>query len=503
MLHDQNFTVDPEAFAELFGLELDDFEEQQTPRELIIPTPRWAEPLHATETTAGEIVRYRGAHGGRGGGKSQEFAGMIIEEMIADPDCSIVCIREIQKSLARSAKKVIEAKIIEFGYQHLFRVLKTHIERIGGTGVCIFQGMQDHTADSVKSLEGMKIAWVEEAQSLSQRSMDLLRPTIREEGSQIWFSWNPRRRGDPVEKLLRGNKGLRADSIVVQVNYDQNPFLPLTLLKEAETDLVINPEGFPHTWLGDYEDVGSKVVIPTLWVRAAIGLADDLGIDVTGQDYGALDVAGAEDGGDENAFAHRKGIELQSVEVWNGLDTSETTTKTVLLGSTKNIFEIYYDSVGVGEGVLAEWARLGRQKEQPAGMEFYPWSGGAGVLDPDKKIEEGQDHSPLNKNQYMNLKAQGWFALRKRFENAYKARKGLPYDAEMLISLPRDLTNLLQIEEELTQPHQKTSGTGKTMVDKQPDGAKSPNLADAIMMVYFPCKAALQMAGVILRKKNR
>jgi len=206
---------------------------------------------------------------------------MVVEEMIADPDCSVVCIREIQKSLTLSAKKLIEAKIQQFGVGHLFEVLKTEIRRIGGTGLCIFQGMQDHTADSVKSLEGFKIAWVEEAQSLSRRSMELLRPTIRAEGSMIWFTWNPRRRGDAVERLLRGPKGVRRDSIVVRANYTDNPFLPETLRKEAEDDREINPEGFAHKWLGEYENVGAKEVIPAAWVQSAIGMAEKMGIEAT------------------------------------------------------------------------------------------------------------------------------------------------------------------------------------------------------------------------------
>jgi len=234
--------------------------------------------------------------------------------------------------------------------------------------------------------------------------------------------------------------------------------------------------------------MGSKVVIPAMWVQSAIGLAEDLGLDVTGKKYAALDVAGGEDGGDENALAIRKGIRLLSVDAWNGLDTSLTTNRAAMQAHSAGAHEVYYDSIGVGEGVTGEWASMGRRKEQPDGMKLHPWAGGASVLDPEKRIEPGNQQSPLNKDQYHNLKAQAWFALRKRFENAHKARRGIPHDADMLISLPRDLPSLAQIEEELTQPQHKTSATGKTMVDKQPDGSRSPNLADAINMAFFPCK---------------
>lgn len=454
--------------------------------EIQIETPRWATPLHKRVTPSGDTVRYLGAWGGRGSGKSHEFAGMVVEEMIADPDCSVVCIREIQKSLTLSAKKLIEAKIQQFGVGHLFEVLKTEIRRIGGTGLCIFQGMQDHTADSVKSLEGFKIAWVEEAQSLSRRSMELLRPTIRAEGSMIWFTWNPRRRGDAVERLLRGPKGVRRDSIVVRANYTDNPFLPETLRKEAEDDREINPEGHAHTWLGDYENVGSKVVIPAAWVQSAIGLAEKMGIEATGKTYAALDVAGGEDGGDENALAIRKGVLLKSVTTWNGLDTSLTTQRATVEAVAAGATMGHYDSIGVGEGVTGEWASMGRRGEQPKGFAWHPWAGGASVLNPDDRIEPGNRESPLNKDQYHNLKAQAWFGLRKRFENAHKAARGKEHDPDNLICIPADLPGLAQLEEELTQPQHKTSATGKTMVDKQPDDSRSPNMADAVVMAFWP-----------------
>jgi len=453
-------------------------------RVLDIKTPRWAVPLYADKTAEGLPVRYKGAWGGRSSGKSHEFAGAVVEAMVADPDCNVVCVREIQKSLALSAKKLIEGKIEAFGVGHLFDVLKTEIRRIGGKGMCIFVGMQDHTADSVKSLEGFDIAWIEEAQSLSQRSLDLLRPTIRKESSQIWATWNPRRRSDPIERLLRARQ--RPDAIVVRSNYTDNPFLPETVKAEALDAKENDPDGFTHTWLGDYESLGSKVVIPAMWVQSAIGLAEDLGLEVTGKDYAALDVAGGEDGGDENALAHRKGIGLISVDAWNGLDTSLTTQKAVNHCNARGVLDLSYDSIGVGEGVGGEWASMGRRGEQPKGMTLTPWAGGAAVQNPEQRIDPQSPNSPKNKDQYHNLKAQAWFALRKRFENAHKARRGLPYDADMLISIPRDLPNLQQLEQEITQPQHKTSATGKTMVDKQPDNARSPNLADAVVMAYYP-----------------
>ena len=170
---------------------------------LQILTPRWAIPLLCKK-------RYKGAKGGRGSGKSHFFAEMIVEEHISDADTQSVCIREIQKSLKFSAKKLIEDKIYSMGVSNLFDITQTEIRNVKGRGIIIFQGMQDHTADSIKSLEGFNRAWCEEAQSLSNRSMELLLPTIRAQGSELWFSWNPENETDPIEELFKniGNDGI-------------------------------------------------------------------------------------------------------------------------------------------------------------------------------------------------------------------------------------------------------------------------------------------------------
>jgi phage terminase large subunit len=195
-------------------------------------------------------ARYKGAWGGRGSAKSHFFAGLTIEESILHPGLRTVCIREVQKSLEQSVKRLIEDKIQQFGVGSMFRVLNTHIETPGG-GIIIFQGMQNHTAESIKSLEGFDRSWFEEAQSASQRSLDLLRPTIRRPNSELWFSWNPDQPTDPVDKLLRG-KDRHKDAIVVKANYRDNPWFPDVLRKEMEWDKRRDPEKYDHVWMGGY-----------------------------------------------------------------------------------------------------------------------------------------------------------------------------------------------------------------------------------------------------------
>lgn len=211
---------------------------------LEIKTPRWALPLL-------EPSRYKGAHGGRGSGKSHFFAELLIEEHVRNPDQSSVCVREVQLSLNQSVKRLLEFKIQELGVGSYFDVQDKMIKSKKGNGRIIFQGMQNHTADSIKSLEGYDRAWVEEAQSLSQRSLDLLRPTIRKPGSELWFSWNPRNADDPVDVLLRGDEP-PPNAIVVQVNYTDNPWFPDVLREEMEYDRGRDPDKYHHVWMGGY-----------------------------------------------------------------------------------------------------------------------------------------------------------------------------------------------------------------------------------------------------------
>lgn len=202
-----------------------------------------------------EPARYKGAHGGRGSGKSHFFGEGLIEDSLYERGLLSVCIREVQKSLKDSAKRLLESKLAKFGLGEAdgFKVYNDVIAT-PGDGVIIFQGMQDHTAESIKSLEGFKRAWVEEAQSLSQRSLTLLRPTIRAEGSELWFSWNPRRKTDPVDLMLRGET-LPTGAIVIQANWSDNPWFPAALEQERQDCLRDSPEEYDHIWEGGYSAV--------------------------------------------------------------------------------------------------------------------------------------------------------------------------------------------------------------------------------------------------------
>jgi phage terminase large subunit len=218
---------------------------------LEILTPRKFVPLLGA-------ARYKGAHGGRGSGKSHFFAEALVEKALLQPGLRWVCIREIQKSLEQSVKRLIEDKIVALGVGSRFHVMDKEIQTPGGGGI-IFQGMQNHTAESIKSLEGYDGAWIEEAQSLSKVSLRLLRPTLRKDGSEIWASWNPESADDPIEQLLRGPAAI-SGAAVVEANWRDNPWFPPVLEDERRADLARDPDTYDHVWEGAFLTISDAVI---------------------------------------------------------------------------------------------------------------------------------------------------------------------------------------------------------------------------------------------------
>lgn len=196
-----------------------------------------------------EPARYKGAYGGRGSGKSHFFGEQLVEDSLAERGMLAVCIREVQASLKESSKRLIEKKISDMRIGSEFRIYEDRIQT-PGDGVITFQGMANHTAESIKSLEGFKRAWVEEAQTFSVRSLTMLRPTIRAQGSEIWASWNPRRKTDAMDEFFRGSpvKG----AVVVRANWRDNPWFTPELEAERQLDIEKYPDRVEHIWEGGY-----------------------------------------------------------------------------------------------------------------------------------------------------------------------------------------------------------------------------------------------------------
>jgi hypothetical protein len=215
-----------------------------------IETPKVFQPLLAP-------ARYKGAWGGRGSGKSWFFAGEAVLAAL-QLGTRFLCAREVQRSLKESSKRLIEARIEALSLGSFFDVKRDEIHVRRGGGVIIFSGLQDHTAESIKSLEGINRVWVDEAQAVSARSLELLRPTIRKPGSELWFSWNPRSTSDAVDEMFRTCPPPSA--VCVKANYSDNPWFPAELDEERAHDRKTRPHRYAHVWDGDYEPIDSDAI---------------------------------------------------------------------------------------------------------------------------------------------------------------------------------------------------------------------------------------------------
>lgn len=237
---------------------------------------RWAVPLIRP-------CRYKGVKGGRSGGKSHQLVEIAAAKMAANPKFKAAGIREVQKSIKYSLKSLLEQKIYEQGASYLFDMQDQVIKRRGDSGVAVFLGMQDHTADSVKGLEDFDLGLVDEANGLSKTSLKKLTPTFRKEGSEVHFAWNPEKESDPVDEFFAENEG-HPDFLLLHVNIENNPFASETALAEyrrekakaerarkrvaaaqaarvdpEEKDLAIIDD-FNHVWLGGYNKRSQSIV---------------------------------------------------------------------------------------------------------------------------------------------------------------------------------------------------------------------------------------------------
>lgn len=236
------------------------------------------------------------------------------------------------------------------------------------------------------------------------------------------------------------------------------------------------------------------VLIPSTWIQAAIDAHIKLGIEPTGDRIAGLDVA--DEGKDKNSYAGRHGIVLNYLDTWSGKgdDIFGTTQKAMDLSIEQSIDTLFYDADGLGAGCRGD-ARVINELQREKGLpevNVDSFRGSGSVYEPDDEMVEGR----LNKDFFANMKAQAWWWLRMRFQETYRAIEGREYDPDMLISLSSDELEekeLALLATELSQPTYTKNGTGKILVNKQPDGTASPNRADSVMICFNPQVSSLNI----------
>lgn len=268
--------------------------------------------------------------------------------------------------------------------------------------------------------------------------------------------------------------GRIADLIPKAVGGQVERYDPITLAAEIDCDWRASQEG---------------ALIPSAWVQSAIGAHNRLNITPSGVKVASLDVA--DQGGGRNAFTGRHGILLQHLQSWSGKDRDilDSVVRAFALCDQGGYEALEYDSVGVGAGVRGD-ARIINEQRTAAGkapIADGPFSGAAAVMDPKSEAIAGR----ANEDVFQNLKSQSWWLLRARFQATHRAiEAGKAEDPDALISIDPDLPELSSLVTELGQVSYKFNLAGKIVIDKAPDGARSPNLADSVMIAYSPASHA-------------
>lgn len=314
-------------------------------RTLNLPTARVFEPLLPP-------ARYKGAHGGRGSGKSHFFAEQLIEDCLAEPGetggegMRAVCLREVQKDLKQSSKLLLESKLRAFKITEAdgFKVY-TDCITTPGDGLVIFKGMNDYTAESIKSLEGFKRGWWDEAQTASIRSLNLYRPTLRANGAQRWFGWNRTRKSDPIEALLCGPI-LPTGAKVVEANWRDNPWWTTELEFERLDFLRAQPDQYPHIWDGEHVSVIAGAYFAAELTRAkAEGRIGFVAADPLLTLRAFIDIGGT-------------GARADSFVMWIAQ----------FVGREIRLLD-YYEAVGQPIGTHLDWLR--RRKYEPGRLQIW------------------------------------------------------------------------------------------------------------------------------------
>lgn len=259
-------------------------------------------------------------------------------------------------------------------------------------------------------------------------------------------------------------------------------------------------EGLMHLFAQEVDRNYSASVEGTLikqeWVNAAIDAHKKLGIKITGSWSSALDVA--DGGGDTNAQSQRQGILLRELDEWGARDPAQTARRAIANIAKRGDIELQYDCIGIGAGVKGEVNNLSDTGSLPRGIRLVAWNAGGKVLKPKGRVIPGDKKSMKNEDFYTNLKAQGWWELRGRFYRTWRAiEEGAVYDPDTLISLDSNLKLLRKLEKELCQVTASHGARLKLMIDKTPEGTKSPNLADAVMMDYWPLQSGYNLEKMI------
>lgn len=434
-------------------------------------------------------ARYKVLYGGRGSGKSYFLAELAVE-VSRRIGTVILCAREFQGSLDDSVYQLLIETIERLGYADEFDILKSTITHKGTGAKFVFYGIKNNVT-KIKSIQGVGVCWVEEAEAVTKNSWDVLIPSIRgDKNAEIWVSFNPKNILDDTYQrfIVHPPK----DSIVLKANYDINPHFADTPLladmlecKERDEDL------YRHIWLGEPVADSELAIIKPSWIEAAIDAHEKLGFSAAGRRILGFDVA--DEGDDANATVLRHGSVVTDMQQWRGQDVIYSADKVYLYAQEQNIDRIVYDNIGVGAGVKAQFRRKNGK------VQTLGFNAGGAVYKPDAKYTDDK----RNRDMFANIKAQAWWMVRDRFYKTWRAvHHGDSYPEDQLISLSSSLHELEYLTAELSRPQVDYDQNGRVKAESKKDmkkrGIPSPNRADALVMAFAPVQGGLNINPKIL-----
>lgn len=424
-------------------------------------------------------ARNRVLYGGRASSKSWDAAGFAV---FLSQMCTIrvLCARQFQNKIEESVYTLLKKQIERFGLSDQYTITNNKIIHNKTKSEFLFYGLW-RNIDEVKSLEDIDILWIEEAHNLTKDQWEVLEPTFRKEGSQIWIIFNPRLSSDFTYQRFVVSPP--PNTIVRKINYDENEFLSGTMRQIIDAGKAENYEEFEHIYLGVPRTDDDRVIIKRSWIEAAIDAHEALGIEITGRHRVGFDVA--DDGADKNALVMSHGILTTGCEEWRAWEDELLVSCTRAYNAALHTgAKISYDSIGVGAAVGSKLNEL--NSANGTKIEHKGFNAGGGVSWPDAFYQADRK----NKDFFLNAKAQAWWAIADRFRNTYAAvRNGESFPQEKLISISSKCENLERLITELSTPNRDFDASGKVKVESKKDlakrGVSSPNLADAFIMANY------------------
>jgi len=449
--------------------------------------PRKLQPILTTRKRFIVII------GGRGSGKSQSITDIAIMKAQTEK-LKIMCCREFQNSLSDSMYSLINSEVERLGVTGVSST--NHSVECDSGGEFIFKGLA-RNPESIKSMHGVNLAIVEEAQTISETSLKILTPTIREPNSEIWFIGNPRSSEDPFSKRFINpylseleSNGFYEDDLhlIIVCNWKDNPFFPNELNKERKHDHDhLSRAQYLHVWEGKFLDEVENSIIKPEWFDAAIDAHLKDTLKAAMKPKGAIIVSHdpSDEGSDAGGYVLRHGSIIKDAREFTSGNGNEGCDWATDLAIQANADVFTWDCDGMGALLRKQISDsfLGKKITQ----EPFKGSHSPDNKNSDYQPANGEARVKSNGETFRNKRAQYYIRLRDRFYNTYLAvEKGQYCDPDTMISISSDINLLDKLRAEVCRIPLKHTGNGLIQIMPKPEmsklGINSPNLADSVMM---------------------